>query len=568
MRSDNHSETAIDVSDQRVTRDRLSVLLIEDDNLDRDLFSAWLSGRGHRVAAATSVEASIQGAVPTPDVVVLDLGLPGLRGLEAVKAIRSTFAFAPIVVLTGNETPGIAELTIDLGAQDYVPKHEADADRLDRAVRHASRRSAFTSERNYQALHDPLTGLPNRTLLADRGTSLISMARRSGAMVAVLYLDLNGFKSVNDNFGHDAGDRLLIELARRLSATLRPMDTLARVGGDEFVVILSELFDRSHIDDVARRLQRAVSEPWIDPEVGLAEPSVAIGVAVSSANAADIATMVADADRACLSTKHSAGESISWSTSGPITPALQRVANASSVTVYYQPIVDRDGTIVGHEALARLIDGEGQVLPPARFLDRLQAAGYGTHLDLDVARTALSDAQHVDLGEVSINLAAATLRDLKSIDELIELFDDANVPLIVEISEQTVGVDAATARGIHRLRRAGIRLALDDFGAGAADLAKLIDIDVDVVKLDRHFVRRLALPERARPVIDGVVGICHQLGHVVVGEGVEFTEQLDRLMAMGVDRWQGYLQAEPRPLSAIGTRPEPRRPHTDSQVAS
>ena len=527
----------------------IRVLLIEDDSLDRALFSERLRGAGHIVVAHPSIEVALGTRLVAPDVVVLDLGLPGIAGWDGIRSLRAAQPSAPVVVLTGHEEPGMAEAALDVGAHDFVAKDDPDHGALDRSIRRAVHRSAFAADRQFEAVHDPLTGLPNRTLLEDRMETLAAIAERNDTKLGVLFIDLDKFKPVNDTHGHHVGDRLLIEFAGRVGGLMRPSDTVARVGGDEFVVLISNVRSDDDVETVVQRLNESMRRPFIDPEVGELEFAASIGVAIGRPTEVEPVTLLVLADRACLDAKSDPQRSIRWSLGGTLSSIVEDRGRIP-VTVYYQPIVE-GGVAVGHEALARLNSHDGAILEPAEFLHGLRLAGRLPELDLAVMRQALSDATTHDLGELSVNVSPESLRDEVVLGAMVEAIERSDARVTVEITEQALRVDRRIARSLRRLRMAGARLALDDFGAGNADLAKLIDIDVDIVKLDRHFVRRLALPDRAIPVIEGLLAVCDRLGHTVVVEGIERPDQLDRFEALGARRWQGYLASPPRPLAAL-----------------
>ena len=571
---DDHGSPRAEASAAADVRDRaVCVLLVEDDPLDRELFVAQLDEAGHDTTTCTSVEEALvvlgaarphgglDGVTSAPavaDVVLLDLDLPGLSGLSAVSSVQAAAPTVPLVVLTGHAPQELVDELVELGIHDFVPKDEAAGDRLDRAVRHAVRRSELQGRHLHAALHDHLTGLANRVLLGDRLSSAASIARRSRTLVALLYLDLDGFKPVNDAYGHDVGDRLLVEVGRRLRSAVRPSDTVARVGGDEFVVVLGEVGGPAEVDDVAHRVVRAIREPWTDPVSGEVRVDVTVGVAVSPAGPWSVDALIVEADRACLAGKRVGGSGVRWSDGGTIESAIERVGPGLRLGVVYQPILDRSGSVTGHEALARLLGDDGTTVAPDRFLQALHAAGFAAHVDLSIASLAVADARAHRLGDVSLNLAGETLRDDVAIAGFVERVGELAPSIVVELAERDVRVDARVARSLDRLRRAGIRLALDDFGAGSADLARLVDIDVDVVKLDRHFMRRLSHPDRTVPVLAGIIDVAHRLGNTVVVEGIERPDQLELALSVGADGWQGFLHARPRPLAELELDRGPR----------
>lgn len=257
------------------------VVLVEDNAGDARLVSEMLADAGAEVALTTHthLQAALQDATAgMADLVLLDLSLPDAHGLEGLRRLRAAAPSIPVVVLSGLADDAIAMEAVGLGAQDYLVKGDVDGTRLDRAIRYALERKRAELRLAHMALHDPLTGLPNRVLLADRLEH--ALARRSGGTVTLLFLDLDGFKAVNDAHGHAAGDELLVTVADRLRELVRAADTIARFGGDEFTVLCEDVNDTAGALVLARRLTARLGEPY-ELSAATVEISAAIGIAMA-----------------------------------------------------------------------------------------------------------------------------------------------------------------------------------------------------------------------------------------------------------------------------------------------
>ena len=443
-------------------------------------------------------------------------------------------------------------------------------------------RTQFEDQLAHHAHHDPLTGLPNRTLFSELLEHSLRRAQRSGTGVAVLFLDLDRFKIVNDSLGHDAGDELLEALGARFAAVLRPGDVVARFGGDEFTVLCEDLepgvADRQAIG-VAERLIDALREPF---HVGGEEHfvSASVGIAISLDGTDRPEALLRDADAAMYRAKENGKgrcevfdeqmrerARLRHETEN----ALHRAVARNEFRVFFQPMISlRDGTCVGVEALARWQHPERGLLTPVDFLEAAEETGLVVAIGAQVLEEACVRAVEwrrttpdPERFHLAVNLSGRQLVHADLADLVNGVLDRVGLPpdaLVVEITETVLmeDMDAGIA-AVKALKAVGVRVSIDNFGTGYSALGYLRQFPVDGVKIDRAFVERLGSDPEGAAIVAAVVSLGHALGVSVTGEGVETAAQLAILRDLGVDAAQGYLFAPPQPAADLG--PQLLRPH-------
>ena len=424
----------------------------------------------------------------------------------------------------------------------------------------ATERREFEAQLTHQALHDPLTGLPNRTLLLDRLSHALAGARRDGRRVAVLFCDLDRFKVVNDSLGHETGDALLLTAAERIMSCVRDGDTAARFGGDEFVVLCEETGGDS-IHRVARRLARVLGAPYriAGREVFV---TASIGIAMSEDGQDDPSDLLRDADAAMYLAKDRGRDRIELFSADmrdralarlEVENDLRRALDRDELRLHYQPYVQlgEHGSVVGCEALVRWQHPDRGLLGPAEFVALAEETGLIHALGkwvLEEACRALATAPD-DATCVAVNVSPHQLADHRFVDTVrgvLAAYEVAPRRLCLEITETAVIGDLDCALdALHDLRALGVRLALDDFGTGYSALSYLRLLPVDLIKIDRSFVARLADSPRDRAIVEGIISLAHALGLVVVAEGVERNDEARALVELGCDLAQGFLFARP-----------------------
>ncbi|HEX6491869.1 MAG TPA: EAL domain-containing protein [Candidatus Dormibacteraeota bacterium] len=423
-----------------------------------------------------------------------------------------------------------------------------------------------------QALHDPLTRLANRLLLQDRIDHALACQRGSEKAFALLLLDLDNFKTVNDSLGHAAGDHLLVAVAGRLKSCLRTSDSAARLGGDEFAILLEEVTGPEHAASVAERLVEAMRTPFTveQREIFL---GVSIGVAMSDSTRQSADEMLRDADLAMYAAKgQGRGRHVVFSPRMR-EAALDRVAlehdlrrsvNAGDLHLVYQPLIDLGtGETVGVEALVRWRHPVQGNVPPDRFIPLAEEAGLIGALDAWVLETACAQVRawrEAGAGglHVAVNLSGSEFEDGALVDRIADVLERhrlAPADLELEITERVAVQQERSAREtLDRLRAMGVRISIDDFGTGYSMLASLRQFPGDKLKVDKSFVQEIVDREDRAPLVAAIVAMGHGLGLEVIAEGVETEEQLAALRRLGCDGAQGYLLGRPTEAREIEER--------------
>ncbi len=417
------------------------------------------------------------------------------------------------------------------------------------------------------AMHDTLTGLPNRALFQDRTEHALLAARRSNRQVAVMFVDLNRFKDVNDTLGHHYGDLLLGQVAERFTATLRAEDSVARLGGDEFAVLLTGA-TRAQAIAAAARLTKALQRPFNVRDI-LLDVEASIGIALAGPDA-DVETVLRHADVAMYEAKNDHAPCAVYELTRDdntvdrlaLLGDLRRGITRGELVLHYQPKVDaQTGELHSVEALVRWQHPTRGLLPPDAFIPIAEATAVIHLLTEEVLRQALRQARiWVDRGwtiPVAVNISARSLHDAAFPAEVQGYLDETGVPaslLSLELTESAIMTDPVKALTVLRaLQRMGIALSIDDFGTGYSSMAYLKQLPVRELKIDRSFVLGLASEPSDVVLVQSAVDLGHNLGLQVVAEGVEDAATQHKLATMGCDQMQGYYISRPVNATAFGT---------------
>jgi diguanylate cyclase (GGDEF)-like protein/PAS domain S-box-containing protein len=425
-----------------------------------------------------------------------------------------------------------------------------------------------------QALHDPLTGLPNRALLHDRIERALARSVIDLHTVVILSFDLDGFKEVNGSFGRRVGDRMLRIVADRLSAEVYPNDTVARLDGDEFIVLTEGVVDETGALDLAARLRAAVSRPM---KTDGAETVISCSVGIAIASADDPATLLRHADTAmCRAKEDGRGRSVVFDEQlgdatterSRLLAELRHAVARNELRLHYQPIVALDGeSRVGVEALVRWQHPQRGLVPPDEFIRLAEARGLIVEIGEWVLRGACRQAARwVNNGaggaplHMAVNVSALQLAPSAGfVDCVAETLRDSGVDpasLVLEITESALMGNADSALDtLKELKALGVRLAIDDFGTGYSSLVHLKRFPVDILKVDRSFISGLGRHPEDSAIVASIIGLTHALGIVAVAEGVETPEQLAALQTLGCEFGQGYLWSRPLPSVELDQTP-------------
>jgi diguanylate cyclase (GGDEF)-like protein/PAS domain S-box-containing protein len=456
---------------------------------------------------------------------------------------------------------------------------DGTVDYLSCVSRDISERREFEAALLYQGLHDPLTGLPNRVLFADRlNQALVRAERHYGhdnvtarATPAVFLIDLDHFKLVNDSYGHDLGDQLLLRAAERIIAALRPGDTAARFGGDEFAVLCEDIFGPSHADQIAQDIASALATPFELPKAdsdGKENARVfltsSIGIAMPSDVGASSESLLRDADSALNRAKDEGRARHVLFVEDYRQSAVHRLRTANDLhqaldenefRIVYQPEVALgDGQIVAVEALVRWQHPERGLVPPVEFIPLAEETGIVVQIGAWVLEQAVRQARDwLKLGRplvVWVNLSARQLAQRDLVETIAGTLNRHGVPaqrLGLEITESALLEDAEHAIStLSSLRELGVRLAIDDFGTGYSSLSYLRQLPIDQLKVDRSFIEGLGIDNEAWPIVAAVTGLAKAMRLTTVAEGVETSEQVDALRQLDCDVAQGYFFTTPQ----------------------
>jgi len=550
----------------------LRLLLIEDSDADATLVVCALTRGGYTVVYdRVDSPAALTAALTRHawDVVVADYAMPGFTAAVAFDLVRQRDPDLPFIFVSGTTGEDAAVTAMRTGADDYIVK--GNLQRLVPAVERELRDAGLRRERRrveqrlaYMAYHDALTDLPNRTLLLDRLEQATRVATREGTTLAVLLLDLNGFKAINDTLGHHAGDRVLQYVASRVRDTVREADTVARLGGDEFAVVLP-LSDLDGALSAAQKILSEIERPCMIDDRALSVRA-SLGIACFPDHGSSADTLLQKADVAMYAAK---GDGIGIAVYAPtrdrhihrrltLISEFRRGLDESRFFVEYQPILHlRTNLVIGVEALVRWNHPQQGRILPGDFIDLAEQTGLIKPLTTIVLETAIREWSQVDAvprPRVAVNLSPRTLQDARlpqHIADMLSVYDAPASSLAIEITENILMSDPARSMDcLQRLHGMGVRLVIDDFGTGYSSLSYLRRLPVDELKIDRTFVAALENGED-EVIVRSTIDLAHNLGLAVVAEGVESAAVQDRLLEMGCDAVQGTFISPPAGLAAV-----------------
>jgi diguanylate cyclase len=445
-----------------------------------------------------------------------------------------------------------------------------------RSTLHTLALEKANAQLRHQATHDALTGLPNRVLLCDRLGRSILQAERNDAQIAVLALDLDRFKNINDSLGHGAGDELLKEVARRLTSVLRAEDTVARMGGDEFVVVLSGVGDRAAVSCIARKISEEVGKPYVIQSVEV-QTTPSIGISLYPGDGQTDEALLARSDEAMYCAKNRGRNSACFFTTDmdvfshdrlQLESDLRAAIQREQFELHYQPKVDvRTGAVSSSEALVRWRHPTRGMIPPDRFIPLAEETGLILPLGEWVLREACRQARAwqragMPFMRVAVNLSALQFRQPGLFDCVSAALSDADLDpqyLELELTETCVMTNSEESTTIlERLSRLGVLISIDDFGTGYSSMSYLRRFPIDKLKVDRSFIKDLGNSPEATSIVEAIISLAHGLKLKVIAEGVETPEQLAILRKLGCDQYQGYYFSRALPSEALSALMEPK----------
>jgi diguanylate cyclase (GGDEF)-like protein len=558
------------------TRNAVSVLLVggESDRaeelretLEASRAMAFLFTHAERLSAAVDVLDST-----AVDVMLLLVSKEDEDGLGLLAQARIRAPDLPIVILSENDDENEALQALRIGARGYLLQSEVNTRLLVTTLTAALGSHKTIAQLNqarerarHMATHDQLTGLPNRILFNDRLNQSVATARRNGQKLAVLFLDLDGFKTVNDTLGHAVGDGLLRAIAGHLTDGLRGSDTAARLGGDEFGMLLTNLSGELDAANVAGKILDALAKPMILRNRSILT-TASIGIATYPRNGTEPEELVKKADTAMYHAKERGRNRYKFYTSDMNATVLRRVALESrlrtaaedgGLRLYYQPQFDlRRERMVGAEALLRWKHPKLGLLAPQEFLPLAEESGFILSIGEWVLRTACKqNAEWQNLGHpgfrVAVNVSAQQFQEPNFVSVVCDALEESGLApelLELEITESILVQDAeVTVNVMDSLKRLGVHLAIDDFGTGYSALSYLKHLPIDVLKIDQSFVRSLHTDPADATIVETIVRMAKGLNLSTVAEGVENREQLLLLGSYGCHRMQGFLFGKPAP---------------------
>jgi diguanylate cyclase (GGDEF)-like protein/PAS domain S-box-containing protein len=472
---------------------------------------------------------------------------------------------------------------LEIPIEDSVaPIHDREGQATGAVIvfRDVSAARAMALELAHSAAHDVLTGLPNRALLNDRINQAIILASRHTKKVGVLFLDLDGFKHINDSLGHATGDKLLQSVTKRLGNWVRASDTVSRQGGDEFVVLLSEMEHSEDAAVTARRLLQAVADAHFINEQDL-HVTTSIGISVYPDDGLDAETLIKNADTAMYQAKENERQSYQFFKSSmneraverqSIEEALRRALERREFTLYYQPKVSlKTGKITGAEALLRWKPAGRGLVSPAKFIPIAEDCGLIIPIGKWVLREACTQARAwLDLGlpsiAIAVNISAKEFRHEHFLEGVFEILMETGLNpklLELELTESVLMKRVETTGSIlETLRAKGVRVAVDDFGTGYSSLSYLRKFPIDALKIDQSFVRQITTSSGETSIVTAIISMGRSLGLRVIAEGVETQEALAFLQAQECEEAQGYYFSPPLPPGQFVKLLEPSKPES------
>jgi diguanylate cyclase (GGDEF)-like protein len=543
----------------------MKVLIAEDDSVTCRMLEVTLQGWGYEVVVASDGREALEVLMSqdSPQLAVLDWLMPEIDGTEVCRRVREAKKekYIYMILLTIKEKKVNILEGLDSGADDYIVK-PFDAPELKSRLGAGKRVIEENIKLSHQAQYDHLTSLPNRAMFTNKLRRLIIRPEyHENYQFALLFMDLDRFKIVNDNLGHGIGDQLLKEVAARLEDCIRATDIAARIGGDEFAVFLDDINNVSNAKKITDRIQKKLSEPY-DLNGHEIVTTASIGIALSATGYTLVEDLIRDADTAMYRAK-SIGRGqyeifdpqirTSVENTLQLEADLWRAVENMEFLVYYQPIVSiESGVMTGIEALLRWEHPERGFIPPDEFIPLAGETGLMSSIGEWMIRTACSqnkawqDAGYPEL-KVHVNFSARQFyyQNLSEmVDRILKETGMSAEFLNVEITENTA-MEANSIKILNELSAMGVQTSIDDFGTGYSSIGSLMRFPINAIKIDKSFIKDIAVNPNVEVVIKTIIAMAHSLTVKVIAEGVETEEQLAFLRSHNCDEMQGFIFSKP-----------------------
>lgn len=563
-------------------RRRLNVLLVDDDIADRRIVRRTLAENAVEVKVVEAVSV-LEGLGMLQhqifDIILLDYRMPEVTGIEMVKQLRARpdLGSVAIVMMSASENEALAIQCIEAGAQDFIKKSDLQQLNLHRAIIHAQKRFELEHKLHQNYLNvkhlaekDPLTGLSNRHHFNQIIEMLMKNSTHTKVDLALLLIDLDDFKYVNDTLGHDGGDRLLIEFATRIKRLLRRHESFARLGGDEFAVILSGIKSTQQVNFVIQRIQKALEKPvMINQSEVVCRAS--IGAAIYPVQAADKDTLIKYADIAMYKAKNDGkGKMCLYDHSlsakhqrlYDIQVGIKQLLRESSFNIHFQPVVDlHSDKKIGFEALIRWPENETQFVPDefipiAEKNSDIHAIGEWV-IDRAIQQISQWQKRYSNEQFIAINISPVQLQNQAVTEFLINRAEAYSVnpkSIVLEITETAFfEKENEIRRSIEILSEYGFSISLDDFGVGFSSISHLIEYPISIVKLDKSLFKVDHGEQRRKAVFEALAEMLKRLKMTVVAEGIENQSHLEMCKSLNIDHGQGYFLGRPAEASQLDT---------------
>lgn len=542
-----------------------SIIIADDDPSILLLLRHILTENNYEVTEARSGMEAIELCREfSYDLGIFDLVMPDVDGISACKEITfQTSNPPPVLIITSLDDDVSVNNAFDAGAVDYITKP------INWSVFKQRVKRIVEGEKNRQKVkrlefHDTLTGLPNRTLLLDRLESATLRAQRNKTMIAILMVDIDNLKLINETLGHDNGDKVIMSVASRLSHTIRDTDTLSRSGGDEFILVIENI---QQLDDVA--LMAAKFSRTIEHRITILDQNIhvkaSIGISVYPQDGLDIGSLLSSSDGALYRAKEKGGNIYEFYSPDfgkqarrrlELENNLRHAIENDELVVYYQPKIDLATSVAsGMEALVRWNHPQLGIIPPDEFIPIAEETGLIIQLGAQVIEKSCEQFkqwqnENVPVTNISINVSGRQFKEQNLVGLLKETLDKYQLDathIELELTESTLLKNEAQAESIlNELHEMGIIISIDDFGTGYASLSYLKKLPIDILKIDKSFTDGILHDPDDIAIVNAIYGLARGLGLKLVAEGIETSEQLEKIKEMGVDFGQGYLWSPPR----------------------